>query len=133
MRMIMQYLWNMIPYCVFGLLAYAIIRVVFIRKKINWKREIVIGLFVAYCFGLASQTIVPRFDIGINSATGKPYIDVFLNNDNASVSLIPFKTIADQMANKNEVVGAEDAADVSLLNLLANLFLFSPLGFFVVI
>ena len=131
MRMIMQYLWNMIPYCVFGLLAYAIIRAVFIRKKINWKREVVIGLFVAYCFGLASQTIIPHFNIGISSTTGKPFIDVFLNNDNASVNLIPFKTIADQLANKNGVVAEEDASGVSFLNLLANLFLFSPLGFLV--
>ena len=131
MRMIMQYLWNMVPYCVFGLLAYAVIRVAFIRKKINWKREIVIGLFVAYCFGLASQTIIPHFNIGISSTTGKPFIDVFLNNDNASVNLIPFKTIADQVANRNGVVAEGDAVGVSLLNLLANLFLFSPLGFFV--
>ncbi len=127
----MQYLWNMVPYCVFGLLAYAVIRVAFIHKKINWKREIVTGLFVAYCFGLASQTIIPHFNIGISSTTGKPFIDIFLNNDNASVNLIPFKAIADQLANKNRVVAAGDVSDVSLLNLLANLFLFSPLGFFV--
>lgn len=131
MRLIMQYLWNMVPYCVFGLLLYVVIRVVFMRRTINWRREIVIGLFVAYCTGLASQTIIPHFNIGISSTTGKPFIDVFLNNENASVNLIPFKTIADQFTNKNEVVATGDAAGVSLLNILANLFLFSPVGFFV--
>lgn len=126
------FLWKMIPYCIFGLMLFVIVRVTFLRKrKPDPKKDILTGLFVAYCFGLASQTVIPHFNFGISSSTGRPFLDVFLTNDNASVNLIPFRSIIEQFTGRNDAVSQTDTASVSLLNLLANLLLFSPLGFFI--
>jgi len=132
MSLVIQYIWNMFPYCVLGAVLFIIFRVIFQKDNtLNLKKDIATGLFIAYCFGLASQTIIPHFNFGISSSTGKPFLDVFITNDNSSINLIPFKTIFEQIVGRNEVVSQIDIADVSILNLLSNIFLFSPIGFFV--
>ena len=132
MSLVIQYIWNMVPYCVLGVVLFIIFRVIFQKDNtLNLKKDIATGLFIAYCFGLASQTIIPHFNFGISSSTGKPFFDVFITNDNSSINLIPFKTIFEQIVGRNEVVSQIDIADVSILNLLSNIFLFSPIGFFV--
>lgn len=132
MSLVIQYIWNMFPYCVLGAVLFIIFRVIFQKDNtLNLKKDIATGLFIAYCFGLASQTIIPHFYFGISSSTGKPFWDVFITNDNSSINLIPFKTIFEQIVGRNEVVSQIDIADVSILNLLSNIFLFSPIGFFV--
>lgn len=132
MSLVIQYIWNMFPYCVLGAVLFIIFRVIFQKDNtLNLKKDIATGLFIAYCFGLASQTIIPHFNFGISSSTGKPFLDVFITNDNSSINLIPFKTIFEQIVGRNEVVSQLDIADVSILNLLSNIFLFSPIGFFV--
>ena len=133
MNLIFQYIKDMIPYCLIGAVIYVIIMVKYHRgnnTKIELGRELIILLFITYCAGLVSQTIIPRWDIGIDSGNGKPYFDVYWNNELASINIIPFKTIFVQFAGNNNVVGQSDVHSVSLLNLLANLFLFSPLGLF---
>ena len=132
MSLVIQYIWNMFPYCVLGAVLFIIFRVIFQKDNtLNLKKDIATGLFIAYCFGPASQTIIPHFNFGISSSTGKPFLDVFITNDNSSINLIPFKTIFEQIVGRNEVVSQIDIADVSILNLLLNIFLFSPIGFFV--
>ena len=132
MSLVIQYIWNMVPYCVLGAVLFIIFRVIFQKDNtLNLKKDIATGLFIAYCFGLASKTIIPHFNFGISSSTGKPFLDVFITNDNSSINLIPFKTIFEQIVGRNEVVSQIDIADVSILNLLSNIFLFSPIGFFV--
>lgn len=132
MSLVIQYIWNMVPYCVLGAVLFIIFRVIFQKDNtLNLKKDIATGLFIAYCFGLASQTIIPHFNFGISSSTGKPFLDVFITNDNSSINLIPFKTIFEQIVGRNEVVSQIDIADVSILNLLSNIFLFLPIGFFV--
>lgn len=132
MSLVIQYIWNMFPYCVLGAVLFIIFRVIFQKDNtLNLKKDIATWLFIAYCFGLASQTIIPHFNFGISSSTGKPFLDVFITNDNSSINLIPFKTIFEQIVGRNEVVSQIDIADVSILNLLSNIFLFSPIGFFV--
>ena len=132
MSLVIQYIWNMFPYCVLGAVLFIIFRVIFQKDNtLNLKKDIATGLFIAYCFGLASQTIIPHFNFGISSSTGKPFLDVLITNDNSSINLIPFKTIFEQIVGRNEVVSQIDIADVSILNLLSNIFLFSPIGFFV--
>lgn len=132
MSLVIQYIWNMVPYCVLGAVLFIIFRVIFQKDNtLNLKKDIATGLFIAYCFGLASQTIIPHFNCGISSSTGKPFLDVFITNNNSSINLIPFKTIFEQIVGRNEVVSQIDIADVSILNLLSNIFLFSPIGFFV--
>lgn len=133
MSLVFHYIIGMVPYCLFGVIICAIVRIIYYRrnnKKIEWKRELLILLFVAYCVGLASQTVIPRWDAGIDSGTGKPYFDIYWDNELASVNIVPFKTIWAQFTGNNNVVGQSDVQSVSVLNLLANLLLFSPLGFF---
>ncbi|MGN0426874.1 MAG: VanZ family protein [Agathobacter sp.] len=134
MQLIFQYIFKMLPFCFIGFVLCLIIRIVFLNKKkakILIKNEFILCVFTAYCFGLASQTIMPHWNCGIDSTTGKPFLDVFWTNNLASVNLIPLKSIIEQLCDNNSVVAQEDIASVSMLNLMANLLLFLPLGFFV--
>ena len=72
---------------------------------------------------------MPHWNWGIDMS-GKLYIDIFWDNELASVNLIPFKTILGQLSGNNSIVGEADIHKVSVLNLLANLLLFSPIGLF---
>ena len=83
MGLVIQYIKGMIPYCMIGMMLYIIIRTRYYRKtnrKVEWNREIIALLFVAYISGLASQTIMPRWNFGIISATGEPYFDIYWSN-----------------------------------------------------
>ena len=133
MSLIIQYVSEMIPYCLGGMIICAIIRAKHYsrkRTKQEFLRELLILLFAAYCAGVASQKIIPRMDFGIYSDTGKPYFKVFWNTDLASVNLIPFKTLWAQLTGNNSYVDQSEVNAVSTMNLLSNVFLFCPLGVF---
>lgn len=133
MNLIIQYVSEMIPYCLGGMIICAIIRAKhYSRKRTKQEllRELLILLFVAYCAGVASQKIIPRMDFGIYSETGKPYFKVFWNTDLASVNLIPFRTLWAQLTGNNSYVDQSEVNAVSTLNFLSNVFLFCPLGVF---
>lgn len=102
MSLIMQYIRDMLWYAAIGF---------------------IIGLI-----RLAFQTVVPRFAFGVASNTGKFYFNVYIGSI-GHINLIPFRTIAQQIAGEIGV-NANDIALVAALNLAANLLLFSPLGFF---
>lgn len=91
--------------------------------------EILMLIFVLYLVGLASQTIIPRWDIGIVSDTGEFFFNVHLANEISQVNLIPFHTLYQYIFETNTNVDSWNS--VSLLNISANLLLFSPLGFLV--
>lgn len=132
MRMIMQYIWGMIPYCFIGAIICIIFRVRYHKKtntKMVWKREILMILFAAYAAGLVSQTIMPKWDAGIAINTG-PYFHIYLENSLSSVNVIPFRTVWNELIGNNSSVASSEVRQISALNLLANLLLFSPLGFF---
>lgn len=129
MRLILHYIRDMSWYVAIGFII-GLIRLAFRHKhhKIKDKKhEILIILFIAYLAGLASQTIIPRFDFGVASNTGF-YFYVHIGSIR-HINLIPFRTIAQQFAGEIGV-NANDIASVAALNLAANLLLFSPLGFF---
>lgn len=133
MSMIMQYIWGMVPYCFIGAMTCIVFRVLYHKKtktKMVWKREVVIILFAAYGAGLASQTIMPNWDAGINSGTGRPYFQIYLENSLSSVNLIPFRTIWNELVGNNSHIAHSDIRSVTILNLSANLLLFSPIGIF---
>lgn len=130
MRLIMQYIRDMSWYVVIGFITGLIsLAVRYKRRKTKDKKhEILMILFIAYLAGLASQTVVPRFGFGVASNTGKFYFDVYIGSL-GHINLIPFRSIAQQLAGEIGV-NANDIASVAVLNLAANLLLFSPLGFF---
>lgn len=130
MRLIMQYIRDMLWYAAVGFII-GLIRLAFRhkrRKTKDKKHEILMILFIAYLAGLASQTVIPRFGFGVASNTGKFYFDVYIGSL-GHINLIPFRTIAQQLAGEIGV-NANDIVSVAALNLAANLLLFSPLGFF---
>ncbi len=123
---------------IFGMLKFVIlgfviggIRLVLRYKRygqIDKKREIFMLLFIAYIIGMASQTILPRYDFGILSDTGKIYLSVYFR-DEKLWNLVPFRTIIDQLTG-NINANPDEIMQVAVLNLSANLLLYCPLGFF---
>lgn len=85
-------------------------------------------LFIAYTAGLASQTILPRYDFGILSDKGKIYLSVYFR-DEKLWNLVSFRTMIDQFTG-NINANPDEIMQVAVLNLSANLLLYCPLGFF---
>ena len=130
MRLIIMYIENMIGYMIIFLPFYLIGRFIFLklrRKKIKMINELLIIIFALYLVGLASQTIIPQWDMGVISDTGEFYFDVNLTTNLSRVNFVPFLTISQYFFETNTQVDSWNA--VSLLNIIANVFLFSPLGF----
>lgn len=128
MGLIQMYIEKILIHMLLAIPFYVIGRIVFIKMKkvtVQPARELIMMGFTVYMIGLASQTIIPQWDMGISGDTGKFYFEVHRINEATGVNLVPLNTIALQV---NGLVADLDA--VSLLNLTGNVFLFSPIGFF---
>jgi len=129
MRLILTYLSNMLTYIIVALPIYLICRLIFIKKtkkQVKVFNEILLTIFSLYIIGLASQTIVPYWNMGIYSDTGKFYFNIGLTNSISEINLIPFKTLYEYLFVNNTSVS--DWSSVSILNIFANTLLFLPLG-----
>lgn len=133
MYLAFQYIGRMFPYALIGFIICIIYRGIccYRTKEFILTKEIYFCLFVAYLCGLASQTIIPQINCGIDSVSKKIYFDLYISNEIASVNIIPFKSIIEQVMGTNEFVGRQDLLSISVLNIMANVGLFVPLGFFV--
>jgi glycopeptide antibiotics resistance protein len=132
MGLISIYIQSMIGYTIFVLPFYVFGRMFFLKKRqkqIIVRNEMLLLFFVLYIAGLASQTIIPQWYMGIVSDTGEFYFIINLSNEISKVNLIPFNTLYQYFYEANTRVA--DWNDVSILNITANLLLFSPIGFFV--
>ena len=132
MGLIMLYMERMMGYMIIAIPFYIIGRIIFIKKKrkpVKIMHEVLLALFTVYIIGLASQTIIPRWYFGIISDTGEFYFDIHLFKGIFSVNLVPFRTISQYFFQTNANV--DDWGSVSILNILGNVFIFSPIGFFV--
>ena len=132
MSLIRMYIENMIIYMIVALPFYIVFRIIFIKRKqkqIKVLNEIILAIFTIYIIALASQTIIPQWDFGRMSDTGKFYFDVSITNDLAKVNLIPFKTLYQYLFQTNAHVDSWSV--ISLLNITGNIILFSPIGFVV--
>lgn len=132
MSLVFMYIKEITGYMMIALPVYIIARYIYIKikKKNTYKiNEIILGIFVLYIVGLVSQTVIPKWDMGIISETGKFYFDIILSNEITRINFIPFSTIYQYIVDSNSSV--DDWNSVSLVNILANIFLFSPLGFFI--
>ncbi|MCG7345713.1 VanZ family protein [Sporosarcina sp. ACRSL] len=126
MGLIATYFVNMFGYMIVALPIYLIARLIFVKirkRPVSKSREILLALFVLYLVGLASQTIIPEWNIRVEG--GRFYFDVYLYNNLTTVNFIPFRTIF----SYSQYVSDWDS--VSLVNLLGNVFVFSPIGFFI--
>ena len=133
MGLIMLYMERMMGYMIFAIPFYIIGRIIFIKKKrkpVKIMLEVLLALFtVSYIIGLASQTIIPRWYFGIISDTGEFYFDIHLFNGIFNVNLVPFRTISQYFFQTNANV--DNWGSVSILNIIGNVFIFSPIGIFV--
>ena len=123
MRAVFSYLINMIPYLALALPVWIIVRVIVLKRrggKPNWLREIVLCLFVLWCAGTASQTIIPKFEFGV---TGFGIAASRIHQAN----LIPFRVIA----NTYREAFVHGVRSYFTINFLGNIMMFMPFGFFV--
>ncbi|MDW0117853.1 VanZ family protein [Sporosarcina thermotolerans] len=131
MWLISMYVIEMLSYMVVALPIYVLIRTIIIKRKklpVNKLHELLLALFILYLVGLASQTIIPKWSLSVDGSTGKFYFDVYSINRLSSVNLIPLRTILNYFQVNEHVSGW---SSVSLVNLLGNMFVFSPIGFFI--
>jgi len=131
MGLIALYVEDMLGYILATLPFYVGFRFIFLKKKrkiTSFKKELILGVFVLYLIGLASQTIVPNWNAGVVTDTGEPFFDIYFTNELSHVNIIPFHTLYEYFFQTNTNV--DEWNSVSLLNLTANIMLFSPLGFF---
>lgn len=131
MGLISTYAMNMLGYMIAALPLYVLVRVIILkkrRKRVNKLRECLLAIFILYSIGLASQTIIPKWSIGVDSVTGELYFDVMVANEMASVNVTPFQTMHLYLQTNSY---ADDWGSLSIMNLLGNMFMFSPIGLFI--
>lgn len=110
----------MMPYMILSIPLYLAGRFAFHRiKKVNtnWLRETALFAFVIFLVGLASQTVIPKFEIGINGFN-------IVKNGIHETNLIPFKVLFETY---NEVF-INGYINYFLINFLGNIILFIPFG-----
>ncbi|WP_262177153.1 VanZ family protein [Saccharococcus sp. Marseille-Q5394] len=131
MWLISTYVINMLGYMIVAIPIYVIVRIIIIKirkQPFNKSHELLLAVFILYLVGLASQTIIPRWSMGVDGNTGEFYFHVYMFDKLSSVNMIPFRTIMNYFQANEYVSGW---SSVSLVNLLGNLFVFSPIGFFI--
>ncbi len=124
MNAISNYIVNMIPYMVIAVPIYLIIRFLMLRKssrKFNLYHEIALLIFVIFVVGLASQTVIPKIELGINGNIN------ILKNGTHGINLLPlkvlFETYREVFINLN--------INYFIINFLGNIIMFMPIGFFI--
>jgi glycopeptide antibiotics resistance protein len=112
----------MIPYMILSMPVYLIARVIIVKKKgkkINWFHEAGSFIFAVFLVGLASQTVIPKFEFGNVSFN-------IVTNGIHKTNLIPFNVFRETYI---EVVRYGNI-NALLINFLGNVLMFAPIGFF---
>lgn len=124
MNAISNYIVNMIPYMIIAVPIYLIVRFLMLRKssrKFNLYHEIALLIFVIFVVGLASQTVIPKIELGINGNIN------ILKNGTHGINLLPlkvlFETYREVFINLN--------INYFIINFLGNIIMFMPIGFFI--
>ena len=123
MRYAFGYVVNMLPYLALALPVWIAVRVLVLKhrgRKPNWLHEAALCLFVLWCVGTASQTIIPKFEFVI-AGFG------FVKDRICEINLIPFRTVAES-CRESFVNGVRS---YFYINLLGNIVMFAPFGFLV--
>ena len=123
MKAIIGYITNMMPYILVAIPVYLIVIFIIVKlntKKVNWYHESALILFVLFIVGLASQTIIPKFETGVNGF-------MVVKNGIHETNLIPFKVLIETY---NEVF-INGNMNYFLINFLGNIIMFMPFGFFI--
>ena len=121
MRTIIGYIINMLPYMILAIPIYLIVRGIIIKKhnkKINLYHELTLFIFVLFIVGLFSQTIIPKFEFGVNGFG-------IVKNGVHKTNLIPFRVLIETYRE----VFMNGYVEYFLINFLGNIILFIPFGF----
>lgn len=126
MESIIRYVLNMVPYMIAMLPILIAVRisiklpVIKEGKKLNIVHEIGVIIFILYLVGLASQTIIPKFELGRNSIEIVGRIGFDYNR----INTIPFNKI-------KEVLSLVRLGNFNYLwiEVLGNIGVFSVIGF----
>lgn len=122
MSAIIRHALNMLPYMALALPVYLIARACYVKSKgvkIIWRRELLLLIFAVFAVGLASQTVIPKFETGVN---GFSIVKERIHETN----LLPFTVVIETY---NEVFINGNLA-YFLINFLGNVVLFVPFGLF---
>ena len=123
---ILEYILNMIPYMLLALPIILVTRIIafFLHKKKNiwttWEHEVAICLFLLFIVGLASQTIIPKFEIAGNE------IHILHTGISGRINFIPGQVFADTWQAFNN-----GYPSYFIINFLGNIGMFIPIGFLV--
>ncbi len=120
MNVIISYFGDMLPYMIIAVPIYFVVRFLMLRKKnnkVNWYREGLLLIFVMFCVGLGSLTIIPRYEFGVR---GFEVLKVRVHKTN----LIPFKVLFETYIE----VFKNDNINYFLINFLGNIIMFIPFG-----
>lgn len=120
MGSILRYLGIMLPFMLLSVPVYLLIRAMILKRRkqhINRYHEIPLFLFTIYLCGLASQTILPRIEYGVNGLH-------ILSGGVHTTNLVPFRVLANTAAEMRH-----GNTDSLLINLIGNIVLFVPVGF----
>lgn len=121
MGRILYYAIHMTPYMLCALpvvLLYRWLRVRGLRKRgrrVPWQHELGVCLFLLFLAGLASQTVLPTFEIGVDGSIG------MVGSMGPRINLVPFRIFADSRAS---------GPGYFIINFLGNIGMFLPIGFF---
>lgn len=122
---ILQYIVNSVPYMmlflpiVVGIRAYRVRKLKKQGRRSPIYREVALVLFFLFYVGVASQTIIPKFEISIDGTLS------FMRNYGTCVNLIPFNQVAvvvEEVINKGNI-------SYLLVNICGNVCFFVPMGF----
>lgn len=81
----------------------------------TWQHEVWLCLFLLFAVGLASQTVIPKFEIGADGGIG------LVGAARMRINLVPFRIFADSRAS---------GTGYFIINFLGNIGIFLPVGFF---
>lgn len=121
MNKIIEYILNMTPYMLIGLIITIIFRYLKYKKtkNLNWYYEILLVIFITFVIGLISQTIIPKIEIYNNQVIIK-YANI------TRINIMPLKVI---IQTYNELLN--NNINYLIINLLGNIIMFIPFGFFI--
>ena len=124
MRTVLGYAGFMLPYMVVALPFYAVGRFIYIavkQQRVKVLREMVMLVFFVFLFGLASQTVIPKFEFGVNGFS-------IVRDGVHETNLVPLKVFIDTYREL-----ASGHTESFLINFLGNIILFMPIGFMVLL
>ena len=125
MSKVLGYIVNTVPYILCSFPVIVLVRIIFITRmkkkglRVNWYHEVGLCLFIMFIAGVASQTVIPKLEIG-NASMG-----IINGNLSGGINLIPGMVFVDIYRE----CFVNHYPLYFVINVLGNICLFLPIGF----